>query len=344
MSFLLPAIDTWAQWASLFDDVAVWRPAVDTICKREGIVYDRIEAPASNTNAVFILDRRVVIKIYSPFFAEFAFERSLMELLERDAVVPLPAVRAVGVLRDRRDWSYLAMEFCAGRPLDELAPELPPAALRDVAAQTGRAVRRLHAVDPQPLAAIDKGEAWPALMQRRRRRVLPELIERGLVEARVAGELGALLEQAQAEARSVRHVVVHGDLNAEHVLLQERAGRWTVAALLDFGDARIGVPDYEWMPLWLGLCNRDATMLRAFLDGYDPALPTDPRLGQRIAAWTLLHDYGSDAIAELFEASGVPRPAASLEALQELVWPGLWSSRPVSGARPRRTGGGTGTA
>ena len=343
MSFLLPAIDTWAQWASLFDDVETWRPAVDAICRREGIVYERIEAPESNTNAVFILDRRVVIKIYSPFFAEFLFERSLMELLERDGVVPLPAVRAVGVLRDRRDWSYLAMEFCAGHPLDALAPELPPAALLDVAAQAGRAVRRLHAVDPQPLAAIDKGEAWAALVQRRRRRVLPELLERGLIEARVAGELEGLLDQALAAARSVRHVVVHGDLNAEHVLLQERAGRWTVAALLDFGDARIGAPDYEWMPLWLGLCNRDATVLRAFLEAYDPALPADHRLGQRIAAWTLLHDYGSDAIAELFEAGGADRPIASLEALQDLVWPGLWSSRQVSGARPRRTGGGTGT-
>ena len=343
MSFLLPAIDTWAQWASLFDDVSVWRPAIEAICRREGIACDRIEAPASNTNAVFILDRRVVIKIYSPFFAEFAFERSLMELLERDAVVPLPAVRAVGVLRDRKDWRYLALEFCAGRPLDELAPELPRAALLDVAAQVGRAVRRLHAVDPQPLATIDKGEAWPALVQRRRRRVLPELIERGLIAARVAGELEALLEQALAEARNVRHVVVHGDLNAEHVLLEERAGRWTVAALLDFGDARIGVPDYEWMPVWLGLCDRDAAVLRAFLEAYDPALPADPRLGQRIAAWTLLHDYGSDAIAELFEASGAPRPAALLDALQDLVWPGLWSSRQVSGARPRRKGGGTGT-
>jgi len=343
MAFLLPAIDTWAQWASLFDDVEIWRPAVDAICRREGIVYERIEAPASNTNAVFILDRRVVIKIYSPFFAEYAFERRLMELLERDAVVPLPAVRAAGVLQDRRDWSYLAMEFCAGRPLDELAPELPRAALLDVAAQVGRAVRRLHAVDPRPLAAIDKGEAWPALVQRRRRRVLPELIERGLIEARVAGELEALLEQALAAARNVRHVVVHGDLNAEHILLQERAGRWTVAALLDFGDARIGMRDYEWMPLWLGLCNRDTAVLGAFLEAYDPALPADPRLRQRIAAWTLLHDYGSDAIAELFENSGAARPVPSLEALRALVWPGVWAPSQVSGARPRRTGGGTGT-
>ena len=96
MSFLLPPIETWEQWAALFDDVRVWRPVVDAICEREGIVYHRIEAPASKTNAVFILDRRVVIKIYSPFWEEHAFERRLMELLEHDAAVPVPAIRAAG--------------------------------------------------------------------------------------------------------------------------------------------------------------------------------------------------------------------------------------------------------
>ena len=90
MSFLLPPIATWEQWAASFDDVGVWRPVVDAICEREGIVYHRIEAPESNTNAVFILDRRVVIKIYSPFWEECAFERRLMELLQHDAAVPVP--------------------------------------------------------------------------------------------------------------------------------------------------------------------------------------------------------------------------------------------------------------
>ena len=221
---------------------------------------------------------------------------------------------------------------------------MPRAALLDVAAQTGSTVRRLHAIDPQPLAAIDKGEAWDALVQRRRRQVLPELVDRGLIVPRVAGALETVLDEAVVAAHTVSHVVVHGDLNAEHVLLEEQERRWTVSALIDFGDARIGAPDYEWMPLWLGLCNRDAALLRSVLEAYDPSLLTDPGLGQRIAAWTLLHDYGSDAIAELFENSGVARPVPSLEALQALVWPGIWPPRQVSGARRRRTGGGTGTA
>ena len=181
MSLLLPPIATWEQWAASFDDVRVWRPVVDAICEREGIVYDTIEAPESNTNAVFILDRRVVLKIYSPFWEEHAFERRLMELLEHDAAVPVPDIRAAGAFRDRREWSYLAMEYCAGRPLSELQAEMTQAALLEIAAQIGHMVRGLHAVDPKPLAAIDKGEGWGALVDRRRREVLPELLDRGLI-------------------------------------------------------------------------------------------------------------------------------------------------------------------
>ena len=326
MSFLLPPIATWEQWAASFDDVHVWRPVVDAICEREGIAYDTINAPGSNTNAVFILDRRVVLKIYSPFWEEFPFERRLMELLEHDAAVPVPAIRAAGEFRDRRDWSYLAVEFCAGCPLDELQAEMTQAALLEVAAQTGRMVRRLHAVDPEPLAAIDKGEGWDALVDRRRREVLPEMIERGLIVPGIAPELEALLDEAVAASRAAARVVVHGDLNAEHLLMEERDGRWNVSALIDFGDARIGVPDYEWMPLWLGLCNRDVAVMRAFLEAYDPRLLADGALGRRVAAWTLLHDFGTDAVAELFDTSGAIRPARSLEALQTLVWPELWQT------------------
>ena len=326
MSFLLPPIATWEQWAALFDDVRVWRPVVDAICEREGVVYDTIQAPASNTNAVFILDRRVVVKIYSPFWEEFPFERRLMELLRHDAVVAVPAIRAAGEFRDRREWSYLAMEFCAGRPLSELQEEMTQAALLEVAAQTGRMIRRLHAADPEPLAAIDKGERWDVLVDRRRREVLPELLDRGLIVPRIVSELEALLDEAVAASRTAAQVVIHGDLNAEHLLIEERNGRWNVSALIDFGDARIGVPSYEWMPLWLGLCNRDVKVMRAFLEAYDPRLLADDALGRRVAAWTLLHDFGTDAIAELFDTSGATRPARSLEALQALVWPDLWQA------------------
>ena len=88
--FLLPPIETWADWTSVFSDVSVWTPMIDLICAREGIEYRSIEIPRSNTNAVFILDRRAVVKIYSPFWREFDFERRLIEVLENGGDVPVP--------------------------------------------------------------------------------------------------------------------------------------------------------------------------------------------------------------------------------------------------------------
>ncbi len=40
-------------------------------------------------------------------------------------------------------------------------------------------------------------------------------------------------------------------------------------------------------------------------------------------AWTLLHDFGTDAIADLLIKIGASTPVESLGKLQEILWPGL---------------------
>ena len=77
MTYHLPPIESWSDWTAAYNDVSLWRPIVDAICNSEGIRYQSIEAPRSNTNAVFILDRRLVVKIYSPFWSEFDIERDV---------------------------------------------------------------------------------------------------------------------------------------------------------------------------------------------------------------------------------------------------------------------------
>ena len=92
MSFLLPPIESWSDWSAVFNDVRVWRPVIDSICQRAGTVYQRIETPRSNTNAVFVLDRRLVVKIYSPFWSEMDIEGKLIEVL--GWTVPFPSRRS----------------------------------------------------------------------------------------------------------------------------------------------------------------------------------------------------------------------------------------------------------
>ena len=118
MTYHLPPIESWSNWTAAYNDVSLWRPIVDAICNSEGIRYQSIEAPRSNTNAVFILDRRLVVKIYSPFWSEFDIEPKLIEVLSAEgAVFPSRRLsRQVGT-RTGSPGAYLVIEHCPGLTL-----------------------------------------------------------------------------------------------------------------------------------------------------------------------------------------------------------------------------------
>ena len=323
MPYVIPPIESWSDWTAVFDDLRVWRPVVDSICERAGVSYRGIETPRSNTNAVFILDSRLVVKIYSPFWPEFDIEGKLLEVLGRSSAVPVPTVVASGVYEDRVPWSYLVMEHRQGATLESIRPKTSRDDLLGIAFRIGLVIRELHQTDVAPFDDVGGGESWDDLVDRRRREVVPELVDGGFVSPGVAMHLAGILDDAIACSEGAPRVVVHGDLESDHILLERADGKWEVSALIDFGDAEVAVRDYEWMPLWLGLFDRDVEAMRAFLAAYDPSLLADDSLPRRIMAWTLLHDFGTDAVAHLFEAVGQKGPVDSLDALRGLLWPGL---------------------
>jgi hygromycin-B 7''-O-kinase len=333
VSALLPPVDSWSDWSSIFKDVGIWRPAIDAICEQEGIGYRRIEIPRSNTNAVFILDRSLVLKVYNPVWPEFDMERRLLEVLGGNGAVPTPSIVASGKLLDRLSWRYLIQEYCPGLTLEAIRPEITRDDLLGIASGVGAVVRALHRTDIRLFDGIDAGEPWGTFVGRRRREVLPELVGKGVIASEVADALADTLDEAIAGNSQTPHVIVHGDLESDHVLLERSGGEWAVASLIDFGDAKVGLRDYEWMPLWFGLFDRDIRMMRAFLEAYDPDLLTDDELPRRMMAWTLLHDFGTDAVVELLGKTNAAIPVSSIDVLQELLWPGIATMRT---SRPSR--------
>ena len=323
MTYHLPPIESWSNWTAAYNDVSLWRPVIDAICASEGIRYRSIEAPRSNTNAVFILDRRLVIKIYSPFWSEFDIEPKLIEVLSAEGRVPVPVVVASGQYQDRVTWTYLVMEHCPGLTLEALRPEISREEVMSIAAQIGAVTRSLHQTGVDKLEGADAGEAWNDLVARRRREVLPELVGRGLVIPDVAEGLAGILDYAIDHSKSASREVVHGDLESDHILLTRTNGEWRVGSVIDFGDARVSVRDYEWMPLWLGLFDRNITEMRAFVESYDRTLLADETFPRRIMGWTLLHDFGTDAVAELLDRTDTPKPVETFSELCRIVWPGL---------------------
>ena len=249
----LPSIQVagWDDWARIYDDASVWRPLIDAICAREGIGYRRLRAASANTNAVFLLDRAYALKIYSPFWDEFEFERRLLEALNVHEAIPVPDVLGSGHIADGGggSWPYLITRYCEARPFSEIRGELSDGDARSLAAQLGGIVRALHDLDAGRLASDATARVWTDVVAERRRKALAELAEAGVLADILVEPLEVLLDEAIAADLPGSRIVVHGDLGADHVLCAQVEGDWTIAALIDFGDAKIGVLEYEWMPV-----------------------------------------------------------------------------------------------
>ena len=322
---MLPSIriSGWEDWTRVYNDPVVWRPLIDAICVREGIGYRQLEPASANTNAVFLLDRAFVVKIYSPFWDEFDFERTLLEALGAEEEIPTPDLVASGRISDADGvaWCYLITRYCVARPFSKIRRELSDDDATSLVGQLGRIVRALHALDIGRLASAATERIWADVVGERRRVALDELTRASVLDTNIVKPLGTLLDQAIAADQPESRVVVHGDLGTDHVLCAPSRHGWKVEALIDFGDTNIGVREYEWMPLWLGCFDRDPILARAFLDAYEPDLIDDPDFPMRAVAWTLLHDFGADELTRLWRERGQQEPIESIERLQELLCP-----------------------
>ena len=184
-------------------------------------------------------------------------------------------------------------------------------------------VRALHALDTSRLADAATERAWIDVVTERRRAAINELTTGGS-----AGNRDRRLRSNPCSTRQSRQTgpslgwVVHGRSRSLTMCsVRQPATVCEIEALIDFGDARIGAREYEWMPLWLGFVARDAVLARAFLNAYDTGLIDDPDFPMRAIAWTVLHDFGVDALTQLWRERGQPAPIESIGALQELLCP-----------------------
>ncbi len=313
----------WDRWTRVYNDPSVWQGLIDDICDQEAIRYRQLHPASANTNAVFLLDRAFVIKIYSPFWEEFEFERALLDRLSLHDEIPVPEVVGAGQVADSEAvaWDYLITRFCPARPFSELRADLSAEDARSLSTQLGNLVGALHSIDAGGLASDNTDKTWDELVASRRESTPLELTEAGVLDAAVVAPLESLLDQAIEADEPQSRVVVHGDLGPDHILCAPAESGWTIEAVIDFGDAKIGAPAYEWMPLWFGFCDQDPELARAYLDAYDSALLEDPDFQHQAIAWTLLHDFGAEELIRIWRERSGSMPIDSVATLRQLLWP-----------------------
>jgi aminoglycoside phosphotransferase (APT) family kinase protein len=255
-------------------------------------------------NAAYLVDGTVVFRFPQRAVAAplIATEIAVLPMLAAALPVAIPAPRWVGEPDDTYPWRFAGYPLLHGTPVDVARPD--DAALAALARPLGRFLRALHGVEAAPCVAaglppdligrLDPAKRGPQVRER-----LGTLVSGGIVgEADASALLGAFVADAPEGAPS-RLAVLHGDLYARHLLLDE-AG--SLAGVIDWGDAHLGDPAVD-----LSVVHEivPASAHAAFFAEYGPV---DERTWRR-ARWRAIHhavlvaEYGT-AIGDVALADG----------------------------------------
>jgi hygromycin-B 7''-O-kinase len=308
---LLPEIADLDAYRVVYRDESVWLPAMRTICARHGLDAGALEMAPPGSHVVYRAGPGRIIKLFSPLWpGDAVSERLGLGRLAGHPEIRVPRRLTEGELEG---WPYLVLEPVAGTPLNEVWDQVGRADRLHVMAELGALVGALNCAPTDGLEALDPG--WPEFVavQTARLRETNAGAPDGWVE-QIEAHVARWAPQAEPEGGPV---LLHADITDEHVMLAQRSDGWHVTGLIDFGDAMLGHPLYEFAALTF-VTRRDAGLRRALMLGYGfPEVELTDALSNRLCACGLLHLFGS-ARAYL-EIAGKPEPR-DLAELQKALW------------------------
>lgn len=322
-----PVFPSRQEYGRQFTDAAFWRPYVEEVCRRHGLApCEQIGVGLPGTHPVFLVEDRWVVKFFGDLFGgeeAFAIERDIFALVAGTQALDVPRMHAEGRLFNTGDawrWPYLVSALLPGQQLVAVSDQVPEA---DRAALAGYAARQLRALHSTPLGdtgALRRDWApfagWIASQcaacagRHRDAQILPAHLV-----AQIPTYLPPVSELLDA-ASPPR--LLHCDLNADHMLVELRDGRWAPTGIIDFGDAKVGDVLYELVALHIGMFRYDTRLLAHFLRAYgvDDGMRRD--FVRRAMSYTLLHEF--DVLHGLFEHLPELRDAPTLDVLAQRIW------------------------
>lgn len=323
--YVLPAIERWDDWARIYTDLDMWRPVVKRLWAVQPELHaatgihsaNRIESGFPGTCAVLIIDRAVVVKFYPPQVAQdFERERASYATIGERRVYQ-PALLAQGIFHDRIDWPYLVLAYIQGEAWRDVRPLIDRGQALAVMAELGRIARSFHTISLERAGAWPSAAAWETFVALRLARLATDLRGGTGIREEVIVEIERWLRS--------RHwfesppCLLNADLTEDHLLLKNENGRWSIAGLIDWADAEVGDPLYDWVTVWFSVCRRDAGLFQAFLHGYGWQVNIERTLVDRLMAMTFLHRFCAGILTEVMTLEE-QRAMNGLEALRQALF------------------------
>jgi len=293
---MLPIIESKEQYRAVYMDSAVWLPAMRAICGRQGLDPALLQREPPGTHIVYRAGHHI-LKLFSTLWSkDFAAERAVLRHL---CGMQTPQAVAEGEIEG---WPYLIMTAVPGRPVNEVWDELSMGEKRSIVEHVGTFMRALHDHAPVPELAMD----WEGFLAERIGRWEEHHQPDGAWRDWIQGRVSEFREPPFAP------VLLNADITDEHVLVVKQDGQWQFSGVIDFGDAMMGHPHYEFVAPLVCLTIGEPSLSRALVESY--GIQITPALADRLTTYCLLHQYGR--LSDILERC----PASDGDDLHRSLW------------------------
>jgi hygromycin-B 7''-O-kinase len=312
---LLPDVGTLQAYRRVYRDEAVWLPAMQEICRRQGLGASGLAFAPPGTHVVFRVGADRYIKLFSPLWGtDFGTERTVLDKLSARSDLPVPRLVAEGEVEG---WPYLVMTAVRGIPLNQAWRLMGQRDRVHICHSCGALMAALHATSTEGMDAI--AVDWPAFVESQLEDCVESVRKADLGDRWDPSVRAFLTVLPPLYEPGFRPVLLSADVTDEHILVSKRNKQWELTGFIDFGDAMLGHPLYEFAAPGCSITRGEPELQQAMLRAYGfSEVELNERLARQLMAYTLVHRYIT--ISDLLEML----PSAQVTGF-EGVWRAIWA-------------------
>ena len=311
----MPPIHTFEEYETFKEHTQTLEKMAQEIIERHQLSHASLTLFTEGTNIVFAYGEGMVIKIFPPFHLnQFTSDHLVLTHLEGKLSVKTPKLEHVGMLDG---WPYMVMSQLEGTLLETLWETMDHANKVIIMRELGTLIREVHSLPTKGLEEIDCH--WEQFIEQQFNHCLEQHRSKNLPKA-LLQELPAYLESVKAILPQIKQpVLLTGEYTPMNFLVKQVNGLWHIEGLIDFGDAMLGLPEYDLLGPGAFLIQGDKQLLSVFLQayGYTPDQMT-AQLSRQLTGLMLLHQYSNLNVQ--IRIKDWQHKVRHLQDLENLVW------------------------
>lgn len=312
---VLPLIHSFEEYESFKQHIKRFKDAAKNIMHLHQLPNLPLTLFAEGTNIVFAYGNNQIIKIFPPFHQnQYQSEWLVLQFLQDKLPVKTPTLQYHG---EFSGWFYIIMSQLEGTLLETLWEKLDYANKAIILRELGTLIKKIQGLPITGLEAIDSH--WEQFIEKQIANCVKHHQSNQLSE-HLLQQIPNFLDSIKSTLPKInRPVLLTGEYTPMNLLVKQTDGIWHIDGLIDFGDAMLGLPEYDLLGPGVFLIQGNQEFLSTFLASYGYVKENlTPHLSRKLTALMLLHQYSNLNVQ--IRIDDWKNKAKTIEDLQDLVW------------------------